>query len=135
MTLLIPTTLLLTTALPMDSEHYVMLMAHPVTGETISSYKKLMKDPVQTAFGKDFRGMCQGDDKTGAIGTNAMFVMTPTEVTNMPPDCFATYANIIVDFKPQNEDPHRIQNTVGGNLINHLGELTTRTAKHSYSNF
>ena len=53
-TLLIPTTLLLTTALPMDSEHYMMLMAHPVTGETISSYKKLMKDPVQTAFGKDF---------------------------------------------------------------------------------
>ena len=63
--------------------------------------------------------MCQGDDKTGAIGTNAMFVT---------PDCFATYANIIVDFKPQNEDPHRIQNTAGGNLINHLGKLTTRTA-------
>jgi hypothetical protein len=34
-------------------------MVHPVTGKTISSYKKLMHDPAtaevwQTAFGKDF---------------------------------------------------------------------------------
>jgi hypothetical protein len=37
-------------------------MAHPVTGETISSYKKLMHDLAtgkmgQTASGKDFRSM------------------------------------------------------------------------------
>jgi hypothetical protein len=110
-----------------------MPMVHPVTGETISSYKKLMKDPVtaetwQTAFGKDFGGMCQGDDKTGTVGTDAMFVMTPQDVANMPADRFATYANIVVDFRPQKEDPHRIRITAGGNLINHPGELTTRTA-------
>jgi hypothetical protein len=28
-----------------------------------------------TAFGKDFGGMSQGDNKTGQVGTNAMFVM------------------------------------------------------------
>ena len=55
-------------------------MVHPITGETISSYKKLMKDPAtaevwQTAFGKEFGGMAQGDNKTGQKGTNAMFVM------------------------------------------------------------
>jgi hypothetical protein len=110
-----------------------MPMVHPVTGETISSYKKLMKDPVtaetwQTAFGKDFGGMCQGDDKTGTVDTNAMFVMTPQDVENMPPDRLATYANIIVDFQPQKEDPYRIQICIGGNLINHPGKLTTRTA-------
>jgi hypothetical protein len=38
--------------------HFVSLMVHPVTGETISSYKKLMHNPamvevLQTAFGKD----------------------------------------------------------------------------------
>ena len=90
-----------------------MPMVHPVTGETISSYKKLMKDPVmvemwQTAFGKDFGGMCQGNDKTGTVGTDTMFVMTPQDVTNMPADRFATYANIAVIFGPQKEDPHRI---------------------------
>jgi hypothetical protein len=45
-------------------------MVHPTTGKTISSYKKLMNNPVmmeilQTAFGKDFGGMAQGDNKTG----------------------------------------------------------------------
>jgi len=129
----IPTKLLPKTATPTNFEHYAMPMVHPVTGETISSYKKLMKDPVtaetwQTAFGKDFGGMCQGDNKTGTVGTDTMFVMTPQDVTNMPADRFATYSNIVVDFRPQKEDPHRIRIMVGGNLINHPGELTTRTA-------
>ena len=40
-----------------------------------------MHDPAtseiwQTAFGKDFGGMAQGDVKTGQKGTNAIFVMT-----------------------------------------------------------
>jgi len=95
----IPTKLLPTTALTTNFDHYaVMPMVHPVTGETISSYKKLMKDPVtaemwQTAFDKDCGVMCQGDDKTGTVGTDAMFVMTPQDVANMPADRFATYAN------------------------------------------
>ncbi len=46
----------------------------------MSSYKKLMKDPAtaevwQTASGKEFRGMAQGDNKTGQKEMNAMFVM------------------------------------------------------------
>jgi hypothetical protein len=39
--------------------HFASPMVHPVTGETISSHKKLMHNPAmaevwQTAFGKDF---------------------------------------------------------------------------------
>ena len=61
--------------------HFVSPMVHPTTGETISSYKRLMNDPEtaevwQTAFGKDFGGMAQEDDKTGQKGTNSVFVMT-----------------------------------------------------------
>ncbi len=42
----------------------------------ISSYKCLMHDPTtsevwQTAFGKDFGGMAQGDKKTGQLRTNS----------------------------------------------------------------
>ncbi len=60
-------------------------MVYPVTRETISSYKKLMNDPAmaevwQTAFGKDFGGMAQGDSKTGQKGTDAMFVMTHKDI-------------------------------------------------------
>ncbi len=66
-------------------EHYANPMVHPVTGETISSYKKMMNDPTtakvwQTAFGKDFGGMAQGNNKTGQKGTNAMFVMTHDKI-------------------------------------------------------
>ncbi len=55
---------------PINFEHYANPMVHPVTGRTISSYKKLMHDPVtaevwQTAFGKDFGGMVQGCNKQG----------------------------------------------------------------------
>ncbi len=51
-------------------EHYANPMVHPVTGKTISSYCKLMNNPAtaevwQPAFGKDFGGVVQGDNKTG----------------------------------------------------------------------
>jgi hypothetical protein len=53
-----------------DFQQVAMFMVHPMTGETISSYKCLMHDPAtaeiwQTEFGKDFGGMAQGDEKTG----------------------------------------------------------------------
>jgi hypothetical protein len=51
-------------------EHLAMPMIHPTTGETITSYKKLMHNRAtmeiwQTAFGKDFGSMAQGNNKTG----------------------------------------------------------------------
>ena len=114
-------------------EHFAMPMIHPTTGETISSYKKLMNDPDtmeiwQTAFGKDFGGMAQGHNKTGKEGTNTIFVMTHAEILLIPADRTITYARAVVDFCPQKADPHRIRITAGGNLINYPGELTTRTA-------
>jgi hypothetical protein len=65
-------------------EHYDMAMIRPVTGEHIMSYCKLMQNPAtdevwMTAFGKDIGGMCQGDDKTNTIGTNAILVMEPKD--------------------------------------------------------
>ena len=35
---------------------------------------------------------------------------------------------MVVDFRPQKEDPNRVRITAGGNLIKYAGELTTRTA-------
>jgi hypothetical protein len=92
-----------------------------------------MNDPAtmeiwQTAFGKDFGGMAQGDNKTGQKGTNTIFVMTHEEILLIPADRTITYARVVVDFRPQKADPHRICITAGRNLINYPGELTTRTA-------
>jgi hypothetical protein len=53
-----------------EFKQVAMPMVHPTTGKTSSSYKRLMHDPAasetwQTAFGKDFGGMAQGNNKTG----------------------------------------------------------------------
>jgi hypothetical protein len=90
----------------MNFEHYAMPMVHPATGKAISSYKQLMNNPVtantwQTAFGKDFGSMCQGDNKTGAKGTYAMFIMKPEEVDHTPAARLAMYTNIVVNYRPQ----------------------------------
>ncbi len=82
-----------------------------------------MKDPVtpntwQTAFGKDFGSMCQGDNKTGAKDTHPMFVMKPEEVNHMPAAKLAMYANIVADYRPQMDDPNRICIIAIDNLIN-----------------
>ncbi len=78
-----------TCAANINFEHFAMPMVHSTTGETIASYKKLMNNPATqetwvTAFGKDFGSMFQGDDKTGQKGTNAMFIMNPAGIPNIP---------------------------------------------------
>ena len=119
---------------PMKFEHYACPMVHPVTGETISSYKKLMNDLAtaevwQTAFGKDFGGMCQGDNKMGQKDTNAMFVMNHDDIAIAYHNKKVfTYGNPVVDYRPQTEDPKRIRITAGGNLINYADKLSVRTA-------
>eukprot|EP00804_Cyclotella_cryptica_P004376 CCRYP_006792-RA/>CCRYP_006792-RA protein AED:0.32 eAED:0.32 QI:0/0/0/1/0/0/2/0/518 len=54
--------------------------------------------------------------------------MSHKDIQNIPSDQTVTYARIVVDYCPQNEDPNRVRITVGGNLIEYPGELTTRTA-------
>jgi hypothetical protein len=108
-------------------------MIHLTTGETISSCKQLMHDPAtsetwQTAFGKDFGGMAQGNNKTGQKGKNSIFVMTHNKIPQLPKNQIVTYARVVVDFHPQKADPHCIHITAGGKLINYLGDLSTRIA-------
>ncbi len=114
-------------------------MVHPTTGETITSYKRLMHNPAtaevwQTAFGKDFGGMAKGDDKTGQKGTNSIFVMTHAKIKQAYADKVTfTYVKIVVDFCQKKEDPYRIQITAGGNLLTYRGNVSTRTVDLSTS--
>ena len=39
-----------------------------------------------------------------------------------------TYVRIVVDHRPQKEDPNQIRIAVGGNLLTHKGSTSTRTA-------
>ena len=98
--------------------HFASLMVHLTTGETMSSYKRLINDPKkakvwQTALGKDFGGMAQGDD--GQKGTNSVFVMAHKEIDIAKLAGHKwTYARIVVDYRPPKEDPNRIRIAVGG---------------------
>ena len=49
-------------------------------------------------------------------------------IDNIPADRTVTYTRIVVDFRPQKDDPNRVRITAGGNLIVYPDELTTRTA-------
>ena len=62
-------------------EHFCALVIHPTTGKLITKYTELAKDEEMrelwtTAFGKEWGTLAQGNNKTGAIGTNSLFVMT-----------------------------------------------------------
>ena len=59
---------------------------------------------------------------------DSLIVLNHKEIRNIPTDRTVTYANIVVDYRPQKEDPNRVRITAGGNLINYPRELTTRTA-------
>lgn len=81
------------------------------------------------AFGKEFGNLAQGDDYTGEKGTNAIFVLNHEQIRNIPNDRVVTYARVVVDYRPQKEDPNRVRITAGGNLLKYPGEdFTTRTA-------
>ncbi|KAL7480669.1 hypothetical protein ACHAW6_006340, partial [Cyclotella cf. meneghiniana] len=54
--------------------------------------------------------------------------MSHNDIKQIPRDRTVTYARIVVDYRPQKDDPNRVRITVGGNLITYPGELTTRTA-------
>ena len=91
-------------ALPQDIQHFCMPVIHPVTGEHISNYMKLKRDPVtaptwERSFGKEFGSLAQGDDLTGEKGTNTVRVMTHEEIANIPRNKVVTYARIVADYQ------------------------------------
>ena len=75
---------------------------------------------------KELGRLAQGFGSTE--GTDTIRFMTINEIKEIPRDKTVTYARIVVDYRPQKADPNRVRITVGGNLINYPGELTTRTA-------
>ncbi len=116
-----------------DIKHFAAGVTHPVTGEVITDYRKLMKDPATwdvwtRAFGKEIGGLAQGDNNTRELGSDTIFFLNHQEIANIQKDRTVTYTRIVVNYCPQKADPNRVRITAGGNLINYPGELTTHTA-------
>ena len=107
-------------------EHFCAPVIHPVTSESITNHKKLAKDPASrevwtTAFEKDWGNLAQGYHKTGTKGTNSLFPLDHKDIRRIPADRTVTYANIVVDNRPQKAYPNRVIITAGGNLIKYIG--------------
>ena len=61
-------------------------------------------------------------------GTNTIFYLSHTDICKIPQDRTVTYAHIVIDHRPQKEDPNRVCITVGGNLNDYPFKLTMHTA-------
>ena len=72
--------------------------------------------------------MAQGDNNKKTPGTCYIFVTTHNKIRRIPQDRVITYTRLLVNSRPQKDDPNRVRITAGGNLIEYTGELTTRTA-------
>ena len=76
---------------------------------------------------KELHWLVQGQPG-GTPGTNTIFFLNHAEISSIPKDRTITYARIVVDHRPQKEDPNRVRITVDGNLIKYPYKLTTRSA-------
>ena len=99
-------------------QHFCAPVMHPGTGELITSYKKLSKDPElkevwETVFGKEWGSLAQGDKRTGSKGTDTFKILCPEQVLLIPNYCVVTYANIVVDYRPQKDDQNCVRITAG----------------------
>jgi hypothetical protein len=58
-----------------------------------------------------------------------MFVMTHDKIHHiLAVGKKFTYSNMVIDYRPQKKDPHRIHITVGRNLISFASSPSVRTA-------
>ena len=71
-------------------DHFCAAVIHPDTGETITQYKKLAKDPNaklrdvwETGFGKEVGRMAQGENKPKTPGKNCIFAMDHAQIARM----------------------------------------------------
>ena len=76
---------------------------------------------------KELHRLAQGKEGV-TVGTNTVFYLTHDEIRRIPKDRMVTYAQIVIDHRPQKDDPNQVRITVGGNLINYPYKLTTHTA-------
>jgi hypothetical protein len=58
-------------------------------------------------------------------GTNTIFFIDPTKI---PPGRKITYLRVVSAYQPEKSNPRRVRWTVGGNLIDYPGEVSTKTA-------
>ena len=96
-------------------------------------YRDLIKDPATSdiwanSMCNEIGRLAQGRKATGLKGTNT-FKFIPFHEIPQDRKKDITYAQIVVDYRPQKAEPHRTRITVGGDRINYPYTVTTETAE------
>jgi hypothetical protein len=115
---------------PTTIHQWANAIIDPDTGASME-YRHLIKDPRHTtgwtrSFASELGLLAQGigDRETG---TNTVFFIPHNKV---PPDRRkdVTYGRICIDYRPHKQEPNRTRLTVGGNLVDFPGDVSTPTA-------
>ena len=100
----------------------------PTTGASLE-YMRLVKGPTKSiwdnSFANEIGRLTQGVGTRMPSGTNTIFFIPKDKV---PSGRTVTYGIIVTEIRPQKAETHRTRLTVGGNLINFPGDVTTPTA-------
>ena len=109
-------------------QHLANAVTHPVHGH-VMEYKELIKDPHTKevwlkSSANEFGRLAQGVG--GRIkGTNTIKFINHKKV---PRGRTVTYARFVCELRPMKAEVERTRITVGGNLINYPGRVSTNTA-------
>ena len=112
-------------------EKHAHVVLDPIKGKP-QNHENFCKNPATRkswggAMSKELGRSSQGTDGV-TKGTDCPFFVTHEQTNDTPEDRTVTRARIVVDCRLQKKDPHRVRMTAGGNLADHPGEATARTA-------
>jgi hypothetical protein len=107
--------------------HMMNSLIHPSTGKGMQ-YKDLMKDPdlgpsFEIGLKNELGRICQGIRDIS--GTNTAFFI---DLKSIPKNRKITYGKLVCDFKPNKNGKHRVRLTVGGDILDYIGNTATSTA-------
>jgi hypothetical protein len=124
----LPLTAPTTNAEPPVPKHFAYSVIDPTSG-IVQEYKQLSKDPATSklwtrSFANELGRLAQGAGDR-LKGTNTCFFIPKSAV---PHGWTVTYGRIVVSLRPQKAEVERTRLTVGGNLIDYPGDVSTKTA-------
>jgi hypothetical protein len=112
------------------TEHFALHgnATNPDTGR-IADYLELSKcsegalwiESCKDEFGR----LCQGHGSDMPSGTETMFFIP---ISAIPKGRKPTYLRIVAAFRPEKSNPRHVRFTVGGDRIDYLGDVSTKTA-------
>lgn len=108
--------------------HFANAVVDPNTGVSME-YKQLSQQPATkslwtTSFANELGRLAQGVANRHE-GTDTIFFIPHAKV---PAGRKVTYGKIVVSIRPQKKEVERTRLTVGGNLIDYPGDVSTKTA-------